>query len=470
MTYLCNISMTKGVFPRELKMANIIPLFKSGNTMCVNNYRPISILPVFSKVYEKIMFNRLSEYLKMQNILCSNQFGFREKHSSYMALVTLVDRLSEALEKGETVIGLFLDFSKAFDTVDHEILLCKLEHYGIRGCLLDWFKYYLYNRCQFVTYCNTSSQHTSVKCGVPQGSILGPLLFLIYINDLPHATTLFSVLFADDTNMFDSSKDINGLIANINTELGKVCDWLYANKLSINVSKTHFMVWSPRKAKLEDLGPITLNGQEIDRVTETKFLGIILDKSLSWKPHIYYVRNKISKAAGILKKLRAYVNIDTMVNLYYSFVYPYFMYCVHVWGKTYVTNLECLNIMQKSIVRIIAGVSPKEHTAPLFFKFKILRLHQLVDYNIGVFMYKVFYKDVPNIFKDYYLPNYEIHDHYTRQKDNIHLEVVKTNRRDMTMRYQGAKVWNIILNNNIMYKGSVAMFKKDFKSYLLSTM
>ena len=133
-------------------------------------------------------------------------------------------------------------------------------------------------------------------------------------------------------------------------------------------------------------------------------------------------------------------------------------------------GFDAAYIMQKSIVRIIAGVSPKEHTAPLFFKFKILRLHQLVDYNIGVFMYKVFYKDVPNIFNDYYLPNYEIHDHYTRQKDNIHLEVVKTNRRDMTMRYQGAKVWNIILNNNIMYKRSVAMFKKDFKSYLLSTM
>ena len=199
-----------------------------------------------------------------------------------MALITLVDRLSEALEKGETVIGLFLDFSKAFDTVDHEILLCKLENYGIRGCLLYWFKDYLHNRCQFVAYCNTSSQHTSVKCGVPQGSILGPLLFLIYINDLPHATIFFSVLFADDANMFDSSKDINGLITNINTELGKVCKWLYANKLSINVSKTHFMAWSPRKAKLEDLGPITLNGQEIDRVTETKILGIILDESLSW--------------------------------------------------------------------------------------------------------------------------------------------------------------------------------------------
>ena len=212
------------------------------------------------------------------NISCSNQFGFREKHSSYMALIILVDLLSKALEKGETVIGLFLDFSMVFETVDHEILLCKLEYNGIRGCLLDWFKDFLHNRCQFVTYCNTSSQHTSVNCGVPQRSILGPLLFFIYINDLPHATSLFSMLFSDDTNMFDSSKEINGLIANNNIEIGKVCDWLYVNKLPTNVSKTHFVVWSPRKAKLEDLGPIIFNGQEIDKVTETKFEALFLMK------------------------------------------------------------------------------------------------------------------------------------------------------------------------------------------------
>ena len=138
LTYLCNLSMTKGVFPRELKVANVIPLFKAGNNMSVNNYRPVSILPVFSKIFEKLMFNRLSEYLKWKNVLCVNQFGFREKHSSYMALITLVDHLSEALERGDTVIGLFLDFSKAFDTVDHDILLLKLNHYGIRGPILDW--------------------------------------------------------------------------------------------------------------------------------------------------------------------------------------------------------------------------------------------------------------------------------------------------------------------------------------------
>ena len=166
LTDLCNLSMTKGVFPGELKVANVIPLFKAGNIMSVNNYRPVSMLPVFSKIFEKLMFNRLTEYLKWKNTLCVNQFGFREKHSSYIALITLVDHLSEALEKGDAVIGLFVDFSKAFDTVDHDILLLKLNHYGIRCPILDWFSDYLCNRRQYVTYNGNSSQSSWVKCGV----------------------------------------------------------------------------------------------------------------------------------------------------------------------------------------------------------------------------------------------------------------------------------------------------------------
>ena len=175
LTYLCNISLTKGIFPQELKRANVIPLYKSGNQMSVNNYRPVSVLPVFSKIYEKIVYKRLYDYIVLHNILYDNQFGFREKHSSYMALITLMDHLTEALERGEAVIGLFLDFSKAFDTVDHEILLIKFHHYGIRGEMLNWFRDYLSNRTQCVLYDGVSSELLPVKCGVPQGSILGPL-------------------------------------------------------------------------------------------------------------------------------------------------------------------------------------------------------------------------------------------------------------------------------------------------------
>ena len=242
LVYLCNISLTKGIFPQELKRANVIPLYKSRNQMSVNNFRPVSVLPVFSKIYEKVVYKRLYDYIVLHNILYDNQFGFREKHSSYMALITLINHLSEALERGEAVIGLFLDFSKAFDTVDHEILLVKLHHYGIRGVMLDWFRYYLSNRTQCVVYDEVSSELMPVKCGVPQGSILGPLLFLLYVNDLPNAATnLFSVFYADDTNMFATDKDIDYLVSNLNKALLNVSDWLKANKLSINLKKTHYM-------------------------------------------------------------------------------------------------------------------------------------------------------------------------------------------------------------------------------------
>ena len=323
---------------------------------------------------------------------------------------------------------------------------------------------------QYVTYNGISSQSTWVKCGVPQGSILGPMLFLIYINDLPNVTSLFSVLYADDTKMFDSGKELDILMDNINSELNNICDWLNADKLSLNVSKTHFMIWAPRATMMSSLKPIVISGHEIDKVCNTKFLGIVLDDRLNWKSHIQYIKNKTSKAIGILKKMRPFINISTMVSLYYSFIYPYLMYCVHVWGQTYASNLDCLNKLQKRIVILIAGVPPREHTAPLFMKYGILQMSQIADYNIGIFMYKIYYKEVPAIFDSYFTLNCDIHDYNTLQRCCIHVDQVKTNRRDMTMRIQGGKVWNSILLNDIDINNSIYAFKKSLKSHLLKSL
>ena len=251
LAYICNLSISQGVFPSKLKIANVLPLYKADDPFLFNNYRPVSLLNVLSKVFERIMYNRVSEFLETLKILVNFQFGFRKWHSSYMALLTLMDKLISSLERKEFVIGIFLDFSKAFDTVDHAILLQKLCHYGIRGNALKWFTSYLSNRRQYVTYNGVVSAMKGISCGVPQGSILGPLLFLIYINDLCSMCKYTTpILFADDTNLFCSGSDIKTMESNINNELTEISLWLKVNKLSLNIKKT---LWCFQRKKLQEM-------------------------------------------------------------------------------------------------------------------------------------------------------------------------------------------------------------------------
>ena len=234
---MCNLSIIKGVFPSELKTARIIPIYKSESHDVLSNYRPVSVLTCFSKLFETLMYNRLLKFINDNKLLYKFQFGFRQGHSTVMALLTLVDHVSKALENGDYAVGIFLDFFKAFDTVDHTILLDKLDYYGIRGVAHDWLSDYLDNRVQYVSYNGHMSEKLGVKCGVPQGSVLGPLLFLIYVNDIAHVSSeLLLFLFADDTNALAFGKDLSKFINTVNEELEKLCTWLAANKLSLNLN------------------------------------------------------------------------------------------------------------------------------------------------------------------------------------------------------------------------------------------
>ena len=220
---IINSSLDSGIFPDILKVAKVCPIFKNGDKSDFQNYRPISVLPSFSKIFEKVVQSRLLSYLHLNNILCSNQFGFRKNHSTYMALIELYDKISLAIDKNEYSIGIFIDLSKAFDTLDHNILLKKLYHYGIRGKAWDWFNSYLCNRKQCVCLNGIMSDYKLVTHGVPQGSILGPLLFILYINDIVNCSKyLLFILFADDTNLFFSCKDIRHLFNTVNSELDKL--------------------------------------------------------------------------------------------------------------------------------------------------------------------------------------------------------------------------------------------------------
>ena len=262
LTHIINMSIVSGIVPDELKIARVIPLFKLGDRSLFTYYRPVSVLPAFSKIFERAIYNRFLSYFDKHKVLSNSQFGFRKNHLTEYALTLFYEKISSAIDNKEISVGIFIDLSKAFDTVNHEILLDKLRYFGIRGVAYNWFASYLNNRQQFVQFNDTSSSRHVIKCGVPQGSILGPLLFLLYINELCNV----SQVIADDTNIFFSHKDKDILEKTMNDELLKLTGWCLANKLSINYSKSKFMIFKPRQKNLDFDVRFEINNCPIERV------------------------------------------------------------------------------------------------------------------------------------------------------------------------------------------------------------
>ena len=437
------------------------------NASLISNYRPVSGLPCFSKIFESLMYNRLISFINKHNLLYKYQFGFKKGNSTNMALILLVDKISEAIQKGEYVLGVFLDFSKAFDTINHNILCRKLECYGIRGMALQWISSYLSDRSQFVIYDNVKSPEKHITCGVPQGSILGPLLFLLYVNDIVNVSTLlFPMLFADDTNVFLNGKDIDELSVTMNEELEKLYIWLKANKLSLNVNKTYYMVFrSVKKKVFQPLIQLMINGQVISQVDNTKFLGVILDINLNWSSHINQIRSKIAKGIGIIYKTRKLLKENTLLTLYYSFVYPYFQYCIEVWGTTFKCYLDTLVKLQKRAVRCITFSNRLAHTDPLFSKLKILKLSEIYSFCISLFMFKFNKNLLPTVFDDMFTLNENIHLYRTRQSLTLHVPLCRSVITSKTIRYKGVSIWNTVIKF-IGLNYSLFTFKRKLRHYL----
>ena len=450
-----NFSFSIGEFPDVLKVATITPIFKKDDRKLLKNYRPISILPTLSKIYERCLYNRLINFVESNSILHSCQFGFRKNTSTENAVIELTNKIYSSLNLKKHSICVFVDFQKAFDTINHSILFRKLDSYGVRGVVLSLFKSYLTNRKQRVRIGDSYSDLADLKIGVPQGSILGPLLFIIYVNDIFHVPEFgHAILFADDTNIIFSDHSYSNLISKCNTDLEKFRLWCISNTLSINIQKTHYMLFTNRLPSCDLSICPSLNGLPLESQNSCLFLGVYLDNKLKFNLHIQHISKKISKSIGIMFKLSKIFPQNVMKSLYYSLVYSYLVYCNCVWGGTFPTHLTGLNVLHKRVIRLISNSEYLAHTNNIFHSYGLLKLSELHEFRLILYVYKN-------------LDKFSTFDSVTRGSNNLRPEFQRLRLCQNSVNFSGPNCWNN-LPPDLRSIGTLLRFKNSVKTHLLS--
>ena len=466
---LINACLEAGYFPDFLKLARVSPVFKSGDPTQFSNYRPISVLSTVSKIFEKVIQVRLTQFLDKQGSIFEGQYGFRRGHSTFMAITDLVEKIRLAWQDGSHCLGIFIDFRKAFDTVNHDILLTKLERLGVRGTVLQLLKSYLGNRQQYVVYGDAASLPQKIEIGVPQGSILGPLLFIVYINDLPKASSFFEyIFFADDSNTYASGKDKKQLHDQATKELGKLSNWFAHNRLSLHFEKTEFMTFSKTNRAVDEQElTVQIDGKPIRRVQETKFLGVHLDRNISWRKHINRVIQKISQTVGIIGRARKFMDTSQLILLYNTMVLPHLQYCLVNWGNFKDDrNLKLRDRilrLQKCFLRIIYGVHRLSHADPLFAQMSTLKIDDLYKQTIRCLSFKLTHNMLPNRMAS--LASRINHSHRTRGSQS-NLAINSVNHQ--SLKYILPKHWNP-LSPSLKQSTSISNFKVNSKKDLVAS-
>ena len=459
---MINLCLLSGIFPDCLKIAVVIPIFKKGNASDVSNYRPIALLPFLSKIIERCIFDRLSIYASSCNLIGPTQFGFYKGKSTHDAIALMTENIYEAFNMGNGTFNnnIFIDFQKAFDTIDHTILLNKLLMYGITGTFHNLIKNYLSNRFQSVRVGNCLSSPLGITKGVPQGSVLGSLLFLLFITDLPNVSGIFkSILFADDLALSFTCNNANECNILCNRELNLLSEWSASNKLSINYGRTKSYYMINTYCNVEhDAFEININDVKLENVPQAKYLGVVLDPKLKFDKHIDCIAGKISKSIGILFKLKK-LKIPTQIlkQIYYSLIYSIINYNICAYGGTYNTHINRLFLLQKRAVRLICGESFLAHTDPIFYRTKILKIQDIYRLNVAVYMFGARHSGEFD----------RNHPYPTRSYNDLVPLYARLNVTQNSLKVSGPSVWNSI-PQEIRNLPTLSMFKNRYKKYLLS--
>jgi hypothetical protein len=468
LTFIFNLSFCTGTFPDQMKIAKVRPIHKKGRIQELSNYRPISLLPVFSKIFETLIYTRVLNFLNKHKLIADAQNGFRQNKSTYTALQSFIEDVQKALDNKFYALGIFLDLSKAFDVINHKLLLAKLELYGFRGISLSLMRSYLTGRSQYVEINHVdvkslnqralSSSRKVTKYGVPQGSVLGPLLFLMFINDLPKAVHEAKVvLFADDTNILIIDKNFKSLSDKTLVTLYQLENWFASNHLIINIDKTKALFFQGRGSRLIDKPELYLNNKKILYTTNIKFLGIYITENLSWALHLHHLMQKLNKAVYLIKTLRDFVSLSILRCVCFAKFESLLKYGIIFWGCGQ-KDMQTVFKIKKRCLRLIKRVNNWVSCRGLFGEFKILTLTSLYIFETLCFLrknqiYNILYSDV--------------HGYNTVRKQNLYVQPCNTLRCKSSVINMGIRLYNN-LPSQIKGTKDFKAFKRQLKDYLLN--
>ena len=450
LTKIFNLSISTGIFPESFKKAKVTPCFKKGDKSDRSNYRPISVLSLLSKIIEKHVAEQLKSYLNMYDLLYERQSGFRSNHSCETALIAIIDDWISAIDKNEIVGTVLLDFSKAFDLVNHKILLEKLHHYQFDEGTLQWFTSYFDQRSQQVSISGKLSNPKFISSGVPQGSVLGPLLFLIYINDLPLEIKK-SILdkFADDTTMSKSGSCIQEITDDLNEDAKDSINWCGKNKMSVNIPKTKAMfITSAHKQSIIQENPpeIRINSSAIDISRQEKLLGVTIDSTLNWAAQVDATLKKCNSLLYLLGRIKTYLDTPTRKLYFNAYILPHLDYCNTIWGNCSNELIDKIIKFQKRAARVILDKDLTTPSSELFQQLGWMRFDDRVKYRKCMLMYKSLHNLAPTYLGNKFTYTHNVHNLDLRSASNQTLYVPKPNLEiyRKSFSYSGPKIWNTL--------------------------
>ena len=469
LSQLFNCCMREGYYPTSFKVARVVPVFKAEDPTLFSNYRPVSVLPVLSQIFERVLQKRLTTFFEEQNLISPSQYGFRAGHSTTMAILDMVEKVRTAWAAKNVALGVFIDLKKAFDTVDHEILLGKLKHYGIRGQAIKLFESYLKDRMQYVSYAGFESEKGLVECGVPQGSVLGPLFFIVYVNDMLRACKDFEfVLFADDTNIFVRARNPRELFHKVNSGLTELSKWFHCNKLTLNLKKTEYVYFGGPGGGVVPEEGLNIGGVQIDRVEGIRFLGVWVDEGLKWNGQIEKVRAKVGRLLGVLGRAGAVLGGKALGMLYNALVLPHLQYCLMAWGdfqgNRNSTLGESLLKLQKRFAGVLAGKNGKYHADPIMAELGILKIEDLCRQQMRIYAWKFWKGKLPGSQEDMLGKVKQTHGHNTRMAQT---GIAFKSQDHKSIGYRIPKEWDS-LSRSLKESKSLSGFKQQSKRDFLA--